>query len=297
MSTLSTNQLQTLDGTVTDSSLDSLPYVAPGTGAVSRSAQSKLSDMLSVKDFGAKGDFSTDDTTAIRNALAAAAASGPRGKTVFMPAGIYNVSGTITIPAYVRLVGAGKASTLIRCTVAGTVVDPIVLLPNGFSGIQGVGVVYSDLQATQGTCLLSTGSNNSLEDFMVSAGYVGFQWHTGSATVCEDFQILDCKRIGLLIGNSITGFSNDLFISNFLIITADLANFSLGAMRVLGRVEALVVDTADFIGSTTPFTSDPGTAEGLRFSSFNKVYFDSGVSSPIFAGANHTTFTDCWWSN
>ncbi|MBV9084239.1 MAG: hypothetical protein JOZ62_16300 [Acidobacteriaceae bacterium] len=40
-------------------------YTASGTGAVARTAASKLSDTLSVLDFGAKGDGSTDDTGGI----------------------------------------------------------------------------------------------------------------------------------------------------------------------------------------------------------------------------------------
>lgn len=305
MSTLRTDQLQTTDSSftinvadlITNVSLNTIPYLASGTGAVSRSTYSKLSDMISAKDYGAKGDFATDDTTAIRNALTAAAAYGTRGAVVYLPAGIYNVSGGLVVPPYVTLMGAGKASTLIRCTVAGTVVDPILSMPNNFSQLRGVGVVYSGLQTTQGTCLRSTGSNNSLSDFMVSAGQTGFHWHTGSATICSDFQILDCKSVGLLIGQSITGFSNDLFLSNFFIITNDQTNFILGSVRVVGRVEALILEAADFIGGNTVFTSDPGATQGLRFSAFSKIYFDSAATTPVFNGLNHTSFTDCWWSN
>lgn len=54
---------------------------------------------LSVKDptFGALGDNVTDDTTAIRAALAAAAVSGA-GTIVFFPAGSYRISGRLTVP-------------------------------------------------------------------------------------------------------------------------------------------------------------------------------------------------------
>ena len=53
-------------------------------GTVARTVQSRLREAISVKDFGAVGDGSTVDTTAIYAAVAAAA-----GKTLYFPKGTY----------------------------------------------------------------------------------------------------------------------------------------------------------------------------------------------------------------
>ena len=72
----------------------------------------KLADLsVSVKDFGAKGDGVTDDTTAIHNAIMAAHNAG--GGVVFLPAGTYR--NTINgIRSNVHLIGAGIDATIIK---------------------------------------------------------------------------------------------------------------------------------------------------------------------------------------
>jgi hypothetical protein len=82
-------------------------YSASGVGAVTRTMNDKMSDMVSVKDFGAIGDGITNDAIAIQNALAA-------HNSVFLPEGTYLISGTIALGAYQSIFGVGAAS-VIEC--------------------------------------------------------------------------------------------------------------------------------------------------------------------------------------
>lgn len=63
--------------------------------AIPRLTVNKLSDTISVKDFGAKGDGITDDTAAIQAALNYASTTLNNMGTVYFPAGTYNVSATL----------------------------------------------------------------------------------------------------------------------------------------------------------------------------------------------------------
>ena len=73
-----------------------LSFVASGTGATTRTLQNKLRDIISVKDFGATGDGSTDDTAAINTAIdAALAGSG----NLYFPAGVYAMSSNLDLTA------------------------------------------------------------------------------------------------------------------------------------------------------------------------------------------------------
>lgn len=66
-----------------------------GTGAINRTAQDKLRESVSVKDFGAVGDGVADDTAAIQAAVSTLGAS---GTAVYFPHGVYIVGSTITLP-------------------------------------------------------------------------------------------------------------------------------------------------------------------------------------------------------
>jgi hypothetical protein len=65
------------------------------------------SPALSVRDFGAKGDSTTDDTASFQKALDSAGRAG--GGIVFVPTGNFLLKGTITIPHAVTLEGVWTA--------------------------------------------------------------------------------------------------------------------------------------------------------------------------------------------
>ena len=80
-------QLAASDG----SSLVGFSRPSPG---VLRTVQDKLREFISVKDYGAVGDDSTDDSAAIQAAVNAALAA---GKGLYVPAGVYRCYSMITI--------------------------------------------------------------------------------------------------------------------------------------------------------------------------------------------------------
>jgi hypothetical protein len=93
---------------------------------VTLSLQNWLDQFASVLDFGAKGDGLTDDTAAINRALNQlyCIQSNPQiRRSLFFPAGVYKVSGTINIPSYATLYGEGPDNSIIQLVASGSVVD------------------------------------------------------------------------------------------------------------------------------------------------------------------------------
>lgn len=109
----------TLRGDLTESNgADLVGFLQEGTGAVPRTSQSKMRESLSVLDFGAAGDGSTDDTIAIQAAVDAAVA---QKKSVYFPRtslgalGTYRISSPIMISGMTSLYGDGVNRSGIRC--------------------------------------------------------------------------------------------------------------------------------------------------------------------------------------
>lgn len=122
---LSGDALEAVDGTGT------VPgdFIQSGVGAVARSLQSKLGEKVSVKDFGAKGDGTTDDTAAIQAAIDAGkpySTSTANGRVIYFPPGRYKVT-TLDLSAChgVYLVGAGPYATEIFTSGTNQVIKAI----------------------------------------------------------------------------------------------------------------------------------------------------------------------------
>jgi len=91
----------------------------PITTSQQRTLQDRLDEYVSVRDFGAKGDDSTADLTAIQNAIDELYIDTDKDDTrarrvLFFPAGTYKISSALKIPPYAHLVGEGPDKTIIK---------------------------------------------------------------------------------------------------------------------------------------------------------------------------------------
>ncbi|MDG4856432.1 phage tail fiber protein [Mesorhizobium sp. WSM4982] len=108
-----------------------------GTGAAARTIQSKFTERVSVKDFGAVGNGTTDDTTAIANAIASLTAGGE----LWLPRGTYKVTSQLNIAVSgIRVRGEGRGVTVISSSAAGHTFQ----VNNGLSYVE-----FHDFQLTR----------------------------------------------------------------------------------------------------------------------------------------------------
>ena len=88
-------------------------FIQAGTGAVQRTVESKLQDVVSVKDFGAVGDGVTDDTAAIQAAFASLS---DKGSIVINP-GIYKLTDSISVSSKEIHVDARGAKFIVTANI------------------------------------------------------------------------------------------------------------------------------------------------------------------------------------
>jgi hypothetical protein len=154
-----------------------------GIGASTRTVQAKLREIISVKDFGATGDGSTDDSAAIAAAIAAVKTN--LGGAIYVPAGRYRCASTITIDESppLKFIGDGAkitttdgTATELRGSVfinaaAGVLFD---IVDNGTAGEYETRGIYFDGIGVQ--------QNDDVNDiaFRISAAKDKFRFKNGA---------------------------------------------------------------------------------------------------------------------
>lgn len=176
----------------------------------------KGSQIYNVKAYGAVGDGSTDDTSAIQSALTAAAGAG--GGIVYLPEATYVVS-NITIDSYVELQGAGRGTQLLGKSGSSgymialttpassqqTAIRTLTLKPNTgtLGGIKldntGFGTSIDPLHIVEDVVVLNAGGNsfyfdNSMRELRVTGCYshysTGYGFYVGAG--CTDGRFIGC---------------------------------------------------------------------------------------------------------
>ena len=186
-----------------------LSFTQSGTGATARTVDSKLKDGFSVKDFGAVGDGTTDDTVAFQAAIDAAeifiepatendATRNQNNRCVVkIPSGKYKITSTLNINGPgVHLIGEGTAGTMILfstgSTTTGDLFDVKHASQAGGSVIQNIGF--------KGISFFRTNTGNPTAGAAIKLGIVKHSY------------VQSCQFNGFFIDINLQGTSEPCFI-------------------------------------------------------------------------------------
>ena len=129
-----------------------------------------------VKAFGATGDGTTDDTIAIRNAVA-------EGGVVYFPPGTYLTSSTITITSPTTMLGFGVA--VLKCTISANIINA-----NAAINVSGLEIVGHS--KTTSACIKISNHPASISNSKFSTANEAITIADGSAH-SYSFCIRDCE--------------------------------------------------------------------------------------------------------
>lgn len=203
-------------------------YPGVSTATTTNVPRPASSLLIKASDYGANGDGSTDNTSAIQQALNAASGT---GGTVYVSPGLYWVSGDLSVPAGVELRGSddvphrgtenGPASgTILLATETGT--TPFITLNGTGAGVRGISVDYPS-QSTSTTLSLITaypwtirgnGPNVYVKDVSFVNAYQGVDF----ATNTTDGHVIDgitglALKTGISVGNANHGWVENVHFS------------------------------------------------------------------------------------
>lgn len=289
-------------GQTRQASIDQLGFLPAGAlGAVTRTIQDKLRDTVSVKDFGATGDGSTNDTTAINNALLSVNALGK--VALYFPAGIYRYSGGGWLGNGVVITGAGRDATTIRSITASPTDGYLFECRGTGSGIQSMRFDALGTAQTAGSYVWLSAPESFIEDFHITNDFNGILM-TGNVSRIRHGRFQDGATNAIRIRAE--GGDNSQLIDDVL-MGAQSPQVSSAGIRVRNS-SALIISNTSVIQQGNALLVDPttstqgaNTADGSVFSLYvNNCFFDNSSGNGIritptgTASVVRCRFANCW---
>ena len=226
----------------TDSSL--VTFVPAGTGATTRTAQAKMRDVVSVKDFGAVGDGVADDTAEIQAAFTYLISIG--GGLLLFPAGTYLVSTQIILTNLVNTVVVGVGATI----------------QSNYSTVA---------QTNQGVFIITDGNNISFDGLK----FVGTQTESWPPDVTYSPPASNFGHQCFRLFGSTSNFCIRNIVSNgMMALLSVLPTGGTKAKNII--VENCDVNIASY-GINCQNNGDNMVVRGLRTSTIGRSYFVYGV--------------------
>lgn len=264
-------------------------FIQAGTGAIFRSSQNKMRDIVSVKDFGAVGDGVTDDAPAVQLAINHIASRGrgtvvfPAGYTYFMNTQV-NVCNNLVIMGYGAKIIAGRSWAHIDAplfknfTATKMSVAPGTITATSNVSFHGLEFDGQDVGGAAGVI------NANMHGILICMGN-----RTDVATAVNGFTVQDCyfhdfDGAGVFTyGGQNINVSNNRFV-NFFPNTV----LSIGSGLSLTDVDGFVVDANVF-----DHTGANWSWHGMTILDFNSRSKNGVVSNNIIRDMNQGDGISC----
>ena len=250
---------------------DNIQVIASGVDAVYRTVQDKGRDFVSVKDFGATGDGTTDDSSEVQAALNA-------HDVIFFPEGTYFLDGTVSATSSKTLILQGT----LDCT--GTSSSVLISGPLHVNG-GGFEVDYESDPASQKLKI----RNSDTTSFNQYVQHLNPLWFNGSDIGEKINKAFQCG------GNKT---SVHVPCGTYDLTTTISLNESVNGQRLTLKGESTMSPTftmganSALVGINTS-NSDEAYVENVRV--LETVGARTGVG--ILLGGTSLTVTNCWFSN
>lgn len=248
---------------------------------VSQSLQSRLDSFAVVTDFGATGDGVTDDTAAINRALFqlyCREVNPQIRRSLFFPAGVYLITGTLLIPPYALLYGEGAESSIIQFRV-----DP-------FSNTAGIG----NIAYAAGVMVEYSGDYyRSLGEVPVGTSITnGTFWQQESLPAYVIRTADSLQQTGGNIGTNGGISPRNVEVANMSVRTANVGDMAAlppvpHSISLTENAEQITYQNVNFVGPLTVDEIDVSTDE------LSCVRFASTGSSPC----TQIKFDNCKFAN
>jgi len=237
---------------------------------VIRTVQAKLDDIASVRDFGAVGDGSADDTAALNRALYqlyCVESNTQIRRSLYFPAGTYRITESLVIPTYAKLVGEGADCTTILLDTSSDI-----------SSLSAYVARYGDSKQQTG---VNIGSNGAVAPRNIEISSMTFQ----TVEITDVFLVEDATQCYFDSVNFVGPLTSDN-------ITANLAADDIAGVRFASTVSLvcnqITFDKCRFAGLTYGVNTDQEingvtVSNSAFFTLYQGIVLGSGT--PVNGGA------------
>lgn len=240
---------------------------------------------VDARNYGATGDGSTNDTTSLKAALAAAV-----GGIVYVPVGTFVVDDSLTIPANTILRGAGEATVLSFTSSAAEA----CLLPSSGSGVESLYV--KDARATPPAATVGINLNSVNNVSIRGVRISGFLGNGISASGSANCVIADCRVHDIGDSASIDGDGILLSVCEmFRIIGCDVQSSGKHGINLAGTSTSDTTRDVTVVGCVCNDNGDSGINVQLadRITMTGNVCDSNGINGGSTGGQGIQIADNC----